>query len=241
MNTPEGNGKENGLDLNFYLKHKKLSKHDKELLEAVKPLAKAVSLVFGSHCEVVLHSLEDPAHSVIQIENPTITYRKPGSPLTDFGIRVLMKASETNMDVIGSYYTKTKDNKTLKSITALIKNALGVPIGMFCINIDISAAFADFVKDFIPESVNSQTNTMEHFITDINEFIETTLHKATSEIAIQKNVSLRERNQMIIESLYANNVFKIKGAVDFVAEYLGMSKYTVYSYLQAIKKKQNAN
>jgi predicted transcriptional regulator YheO len=231
----ENDGNENNLDLNFYLSHEKLTKQDKEMLEAIKPIAKAVSLVFGNHCEVVLHSLEDPAHSVILIENPKITARKLGSPLTDLGIRVLMKASQSNSDVIGSYFTKTKDNKTLKSITAVIKNLKGIPIGMFCINIDISAPFLDYVKDFIPDSITMQSNTKEQFITDINEFIEATLHEVTSEIAQKKKVSIRERNQMIIGCLYQKNVFNIKGAVEYIAEYLGLSKYTVYSYIRSVK------
>ncbi len=233
MSCIDKNG--NGCALNLYLKQRKLTKRDKELLEAVKPIAKAVSLIFGNNCEVVLHSLEDPAHSVILIENPNITARKLGSPLTDLGIRALTKASETNMDVIGSYYTKTKDNKTLKSITALIKNPLGVPIGMFCVNIDVSTPFCDLAKDFIPDNLTVQSNTKEQFITDINEFIEATLNQVITEIVQKRKVSIRERNQMIIEKLYGKNVFNIKGSVEFVANSLGISKYTVYGYLRSIR------
>lgn len=225
----------NGLDLNFYLKKKKLTKQDKELLEAIKPIVTAVGLVFGNNCEVVLHSLEDPARSVVLIHNPNITARKVGSPLTDLGIRALMKASETNNDVIGSYFTTTKDNKVLKSVTALVKNAEGLPIGMFCINIDVSAGFHSFAKDFIPD-VSVQAGTKEQFISDINEFIETTLKQVIAEIALKQKIPMRERNQMIVEALLEKNVFNIKGSVDYVAEYLGISKYTVYNYLRSVKE-----
>lgn len=234
----EGKNNENELNLDFYLKHKRLTKSDRELLEAIKPIVKAVALIGGSCCEVVLHSLEDPSHSVICIENPSITKRKEGSPLTDLGIRALMKASETNMDVIGSYFTKTKDNKILKSITALIKNASGIPIGMFCINIDISAPFFAFAKDFIPETLAPQLPMKEEFISDMEEFVGTSLRKVASQITLDSHTSIRERNLQIIEELSRKNVFRIKGAVEYVAGYLGISKYTVYSYLREIKKKQ---
>lgn len=233
----EGKNNENELNLDFYLKHKRLTKSDRELLESIKPIVKAVSLIGGSHCEVVLHSLEDPSHSVICIENPSITKRKEGSPLTDLGIRALMKASETNMDVIGSYFTKTKDNKILKSITALIKNTTGMPIGMFCINIDISAPFFAFAKDFIPETLAPQLPMKEEFISDMEEFVGTSLRKVASQITLDAHTSIRERNLQIIEELSRKNVFHIKGAVEYVAGYLGISKYTVYSYLREIKKK----
>jgi predicted transcriptional regulator YheO len=228
----------NGVDLEFFIKKKTLSKHDKELLEAVKPIAKAVALVFGKNCEVVLHSLEDPTRSVILIENPTVTSRKEGSPLTNLGINALAKASESNVDVIDSYFTTTKTNKTLKSITALIKNGQGTPIGMFCINIDISAPFFSFAEDFIPDAVSVSPQTKEQFASDISEFIEANIQKEMAKLTRLKKFTVKERNQMVIAALLEKNVFNIKGAVEIVADGLGISKYTVYSYLRQVKQEQ---
>lgn len=224
-------------ELNFYVKKNKLDKRDKELLKSIEPIVTAVSRVFGRNCEVILHSLEDPSHSVIKIENQHITKRKVGSPLTDLAIKTLMKASETKEDVIGSYYTRTEDDKLFKSITALIKNSDGFPVGMFCINIDISADFSEFIKDFIPNNITTSNNTTsEHFVSDINDLVDKALEKSMNEIVRKKGLSNRERNYQIISKLLNKNIFDIKGSIETVAEHLGMSKYTIYSYLRKIKE-----
>jgi len=227
---------ENPEQLLFYLKELNLSQSDKKILESIKPIVTAVAEVFGKNCEVILHSLEDPGHSVIKIENGHITGRKEGSPLTDLAMKTLLKASEDDKDVVGSYFTRTKDNKLFKSVTALIKNPTGKAIGMLCINIDISAGFSNFIKDFIPEYPEEKNGSGEHFFSDLQEMVDTTLSKVMQEINSQKGISIREKNLQIITELYNQNIFDIKGAVDIVAEQMGLSKYTIYSYLRTLKE-----
>ncbi len=226
----------NHKHLHFYLKELKLTDNDKEILDSIKPIVTAVAEVFGRNCEVVLHSLEDPGHSVIMIENGHITGRREGSPLTDLAMKTLIKASEDNSDVVGSYYTRTKDNKLFKSVTSLIKNPSGKVIGMLCINIDISAGFVDFIKDFIPEYSEEKNGAGEHFFSDLQDLVDVTLSKAMQNINASKGISIREKNLQIITELYNQNIFDIKGAVDIVAEQMGLSKYTIYSYLRALKE-----
>ena len=222
--------------LHFYLKELNLTRDDKEILESIKPIVTAVATVFGRNCEVILHSLEDPGHSVIKIENGHITGRKEGSPLTDLAMKTLIKASEDDSDVVGSYFTRTKDNKLFKSVTALIKNPGGKVIGMLCINIDISAGFGEFIKDFIPEYPEEKNGSGEHFFSDLQDMVDATLSKAMQDINARKGISIREKNLQIITELYNQNIFDIKGSVDIVAEQMGLSKYTIYSYLRTLKE-----
>ena len=83
---------------------------------------------------------------------------------------------------------------------------------MFCININLSAGFGDFIMDFVPGVENSKPDTKEQFITDIHEFIEAALKKAYAEISMKTSISLRERNQLIIERLREKNIFNMKGS-----------------------------
>mgnify|MGYP004547786747 CR=1 FL=1 len=49
----------------------------KELLPYI-PLAQMLVQTLGPDCEVVLHDLDNPAHSVVYVENPSVTGRKVG-------------------------------------------------------------------------------------------------------------------------------------------------------------------
>ena len=42
------------------------------------PLARMLAQTFGQDCEVVLHDLENPAHSVVYVANGVVTGRKVG-------------------------------------------------------------------------------------------------------------------------------------------------------------------
>ena len=50
----------------------------KQELRPYVPLAQMLVQTLGPNCEVVLHDLDTPAHSVVYVENPSVTGRKVG-------------------------------------------------------------------------------------------------------------------------------------------------------------------
>ena len=218
----------------------KLSIRDKHILHALEPVVEAIAKIFGSNCEVVLHSLEDLKHSVIKIENGYITGREIGSPLTDFGIKILKDPNLLTNEVTDVYYTKTKDGKTLKSITTLIKNDEGKIIGLLCINFNLSAPLIDFLQDFL-SSPKTSIKTREHFVSSVQELINNSLNEAISKVNKKRVISNLEKNKFIVSELYSNGIFDIKDAIDIVAQELGVSRYTIYNYLREVKVKLGRN
>ena len=77
----------------------------------------------GPHSEIVLHSLGDLAHSVVQIKNGYVTGREVGAPITNLALNVLAQALETHQDVIGPYRSTTANGRTVKSVTTLLPSA----------------------------------------------------------------------------------------------------------------------
>ena len=132
----------------------KLNKIDKTIISGFEVVLDGIAKAIGSNCEVVLHSLEDPSHSVVNIVNGHITGRKVGAPLTDYAIEILDRAELLETDVIGSYYTKLDDGRLLKSITMLIRNIRVKPIGLPCINsvsiLNLSTFLLDIIREFLP-------------------------------------------------------------------------------------------
>ena len=216
------------------LKSIRLTGKDRDILKILEPVVDGIAEIFGSSCEVILHSFEDPGHSVFRIANSHITGRKVGSPITDLGLNVLLKSFETKQDIVGSYFTRTDDGKIFKSITILIRNSRNAPIGMLCINIDLSTDFLGFVSEFTPPNTES-SQTVETFPTEIPDLIQRSISQILKEINQKTGVSPTEKNREIIYELSRKGIFDIKGAVDIVATQMGVSKFTIYHYIRELK------
>jgi len=212
-----------------------LDKENEVLLHALESVVDSIAKVFGDNCEVVLHSLEDPAHSVVKIVNSHITGRRVGAPITDLGLEMLKKANSLGKDVIGSYYSKLDDGRLLKSVSTLIRDAQGNPIGEMCINIDLSVPLLDFLSGFLPKGGESSEKVVEHFPSTLNELVSKTLEMVMTRVNTQKEVSPSEKNKTVVMELYTRGIFDVRGAIDVVAKKMGISRYTVYNYIREAK------
>jgi len=210
------------------------SNKDRAFLKAIEPVIETIAEVFGHHCEVVLHSLEDPRHSVVKIVNGHVTGRKVGSPLTDYSLDMLKSTKE---DMYESYYTRLDNGKLLKSATTVLRNTHGNAIGILCINIDLSAPLLDFLKSFSPSDDGSSKTADEHFPSTLDELVSITLERTFDYVNNQRGISPVEKNKMVVMECYERGMFKISGVIDIVARQLGISRYTVYNYLREAKFK----
>ncbi len=208
----------------------RLTATDRSILAALEPVVDAVATMFGSHCEVLIHSLEDLSHSIIKIRNGSVTGRRVGSPITDLGIKVLKNTEDSHSDVVGSYYNRTNDGKVLKSVTALIRNG-SKPIGMLCINMDLSAPLLQVLQDFVPVD-SREEDSPEHFVMSSDELVRRSLETAIAQVGANREIAHQMKNKAIVGELHAQGIFDVKGAVDIVAKELGVSRYTVYNYIR---------
>jgi predicted transcriptional regulator YheO len=213
----------------------RLTDSDREILRALEPVVDAIATLFGNNCEVLLHSLEDLSRSVVKIANGHVTGRSEGSPITDLGIKTIRNAHSGAGDVVGSYFSKTSTGKTLKSVTALIRNE-SKPIGLLCINLDLSVPLEDVLRTFAVNWNGSGIESPENFAMSSEELIHVTLDKAIEKMSRERQISANTRNKKIVQELYQQGIFDIKGAVDLVAKELGVSRYTIYNYLREIRE-----
>ncbi len=205
---------------------------DRAILAAMEPVVDAVATLFGSHCEVLLHSLENLNHSIVKIRNGQVTGRGVGSPITDLGIKVLKDTGHIENDIVGSYLSNTEDGKTLKSITALIRNGTK-PVGMLCINVDLSVPLLEVLKSLLPETLGTpRDESPEHFVMSAEDLVRRSLDKAIIQVSANREISHQLKNKAIVTELHGQGIFDIKGAVEIVAKELAISRYTVYNYIR---------
>jgi predicted transcriptional regulator YheO len=216
---------------------------DKQTLESIKPIVDGIAKLFGECCEVLLHSFESLDRSIIHIANGHITGRSVGAPITDLGMKILQDAADPTgarskktsvKNVTDCYYSKTADGKILRSITILINNAAQKPIGMLCINFNMSASLSSLLQAFETEKQQEQ-KTPENFVTNIDDLIKTTLRDTIAAINNHNNIPNHAKNKMIVCELIKKGLFDIRGAIDIAARELSVSRYTIYNYIRENK------
>lgn len=161
---------------------------DREFMNAYFRLAEMVADLVGPHCEVVLHSFENLEHSVVKIVNGHHTGRIVGSPITDMGLKMLKLFQQTGEVNSKSYFTRNKQGEMLKSSTCVLAGEHGKPIGMFCVNMNLSAPFPEIIQTLVPDFSNSLFKH-ENFSSNVNDVILQALEGTKREVeAIQKLV-----------------------------------------------------
>lgn len=189
--------------------------------------------MFGDRCEVAVHDFTDLQHSLIHLAG-NVTGRKIGSPITDLVLNELTKKQEDVQD-IPSYKTQSKQGKVLKSSTVFLRDDKEKIIGALCMNYDISLfiQFGGEIEQFINFQQEKQaTETFFNSVHDvIHEMVDRVIlyhKKAPVEMSIDEKVDC-------VRILDEKGVFLIKGATEYVAQRLGVSKFTIYNYLHKVR------
>ena len=205
---------------------------DRQILEGDKGIVQAVGLVFGSSCEAVLHSLEDLSHSVICIHNGAKTGRQLGSPVTDKALTVLRDCERTGRDNSGLYLTTSAQGHKMRSSTTVIRGTAGQPIGMLCINFDVSTPLHEWAEILLSEPASAELDS-EHFALDIDDLLLNQVKKIQAEVASDPHIPTRQKTKEIILRLHEAGVFKLRRSVPRVAEILQISRDVIYLHLRS--------
>lgn len=212
---------------------RKLTREEHFILMHYERMADAIARCFGSACEVVVHSLEDTNRSVVKIVNGHVTGRTIGAPVTDLGLEILAGAHNEQGDVVGPYTSTTSTGNILHSVTNLIRNNKGRIIGFLCINFNLSASLTEVFSAFGGDDQQSRDSSVrEHYSRNVHDLVADTYRGVLEPLRLQEGISPLERNKRVVAALHRKGIFNIKGSVEIVAECMGVSKFTVYSYLR---------
>lgn len=209
-----------------------LTPTDKVILESYKHLCEGLSEYIGEGYEIVLHSLEDYNHSVIKIINGYHTGRSEGAPITDFALSMLGKIETQKGKGYITYLTRNKQGEPLKSSTITIQGEGGRIIGLLCINFYLNTPLNHILQNFYPPMGN-HTET-ERFVDNTEELILAAIEEVRKEVISDPTVSGINKNKEIVTRLHGRGVFNLKDAVVKTADFLGISKNTVYMHLRNI-------
>lgn len=209
-------------------------------LDLLKQIAHGIAQQFGDSCEIVIHNIRHGIeNTILYIENGHVTDRKSGDSASNVVLEA-MKAEPSALKDQYAYLTKTNDGRLLKSSTFYIKDESGTPAYIFSINYDITtlAAADQFLQGLIQTQNPSSSNTdstAPQITHNVSELLDSLIEQAIASIG--KPAALMTKDEKIKVVQYLNNAgaFLITKSGDKVASVLGISKFTLYNYMDAGK------
>ena len=206
-------------------------------MDALKQIAKGIAKQFGSDCEVVIHEISDKSaySSIVAIENGHVTGRKVGDGPSHVVLEQLGQNNDDAADQLG-YLTRTKDGKILKSSSIYIRDAEGKVAAILGINFDISMLqmFEGTLHDFITPSEQVRKGP-ERITLNVADLLDDLIRQADE--LVGKPVALMTKDDKVkaIRYLNSSGALLITKSGDKIAKHFGISKYTLYSYLDNSK------
>lgn len=209
-------------------------------LEMLKQIAAGLAAQFGENCEIVIHDLTKGAadSSIVHIENGSVSGRKTGDGPSGAVLDAL-KNPDAPTDRL-AYLTKTENGHILKSSTIYIKDDSGRPCYIFSINYDITNLLAlessihSITACSAPDQ-SGETDSPRLITHDVNGLLDELIEQAVALTGVPVPLMSKEDKIKAFNYLNDAGAFLITKSGDKVAKYFGISKYTLYSYININK------
>lgn len=201
--------------------------HEHGQKDFLSRLASNITKQFGRNCEVAIHEFKGEDLVITHIENGYVTGRQVGDLSTNEFLDEFFEKDFMRNPV---YHMKSKDGRELLSSTTYIQDGDKIT-GFVCINYDISE-LQGLVRSL---DWAIEDNSLRD-LSDVNEVLE--YHLNACEQLIGKSPENMDRADKFkaVEYLEGKHVFLITKSSVRVCEFLNITKYSLYTFLDEIRK-----
>ncbi|MFD1152509.1 helix-turn-helix transcriptional regulator, partial [Saccharothrix hoggarensis] len=192
-----------------------------DVLTALIPTVNSLAEAVGPGTEVVLHDLGALPNSIIAIAGD-LTGRKVGGPMTDLLLGLVRRG--TTQDLAG-YETYAPDGRVIRSSTVFLRDDRGVAVGCLCVNSDPG-------PDRRPDHAVS---AVEAFPGDVDTLQRLLVERAVAAVGVPVELMKKSHKSQVVRVLDEAGLFLIRDSVDYLAGVLGVTRYTIYNYLNEVR------
>ena len=204
----------------------------------LKQLARGLAEQFGSNCEIVIHDLSEEHidNSIVHIENGHVTGRKLGGSPSNVVIEAIQKNPDDLEDQY-AYLTRTDSGRILKSTTIFIKGEDKRPRYVLAINYDITnlLALESTIKSLTTTGEDADADQPTPIPMDVNQLLDELIAQSVELVGVPVAYMTKEDKIKAIQFLNDSGAFLITKSGDKVSKFFGISKYTLYSYVNINK------
>ena len=204
----------------------------KEAFDFLDRMARGIAVMFGEQCETIVHEMDGQKVKNLAIYNGHVSGRTTGSTLSIYGRDTMMDEEDPKVKLYLDYVNQmviTSSGKTMKSSTFHFRGedyhfALGI-------NYDISvmSQMSRIMDGLLRTDATLQTslfgtgNSMEEVFESCSEMVK----RPFSQMQKADRLSL-------VSILKVKGFFQMQRSVPYAAERLGVTKYTIYNYLNEL-------
>lgn len=212
------------------------------ILQTLRAALSALGSVVGRNTELVLHDLTTPEKSVLAIVNGHVSGRAVGSPVLDVlqqdkGFSALLNGMDTSTGpcVIPDYATRGRNGNALRSATAFYRDGDGTPFAALCINTDNGDLLA--AKASIDRLLNAAEPAAETPAepADMEQLMAEIIAESLQDLSGNQRGIRKQARLDAVRRMQERGMFIVKGGIEQAAAALGVTRYTVYNYLEEIR------
>jgi predicted transcriptional regulator YheO len=218
----------------------------RQLMNALHPVVQMLGTIVGHHIEVVLHDLTRPESSIVAIANGHVSNRRVGSsilsgPKDDKAFlaarQALSEAGEAVHSIVDDYPTLTRSGQRLKSSTVIFRDAAGEPFAALCLNADhtiVEAAHAWLGRLLQPNGAPAPARDEEP---EMDTLMRDIIADAVRQVGKPVSLMNKDEKMRAVQVMMQRGLFIVKGGVEHAAQALGVSRFTIYNYQEALRER----
>lgn len=208
-------------------------------LDLLIQIAHGLAEHFGPQCEIAIHDVtRDLSNTIVYIENGQVSGRTDGDGASNVVLEALNTPPEKLQDQI-AYLTRTEDGRALKSSTLYIRDENGNLRYLFSVNYDIASlrAVDELIQGLITthplKKENPERESVPKIPHTVTELLDSLIEHAIAEIGKPVVMMTKEDKIRVVHYLNDAGAFLITKSGDRVASALGISKFTLYKYMES--------
>lgn len=197
-----------------------------EVFRMLDDIARGIALTFGENCETLIQDYGQPNHPILAIYNGHVSGRSVGSELEiASGASRFVPGVELTGHLINCL--AVRDEKRLKSTSFNFRGDDYV----FCLGINF-----DFTVLSQAQAVLESLNTVSEAINVVvdQNMLGHIFDNAVRQIGVAPENMNRTERLELISLLQNQNAFTFQKSVPYVADRLGVSRFTIYSYIREL-------
>ena len=203
-----------------------------QALEFLSRLAQAIALMFGGNCEVLVHEMHGSRIVTVAIFNGHVSGRTVGSTLSIYGRDTMdddPNGTSLDQDFLNQMVVMS-DGKIIKSTTFHVRGdgyhyALGI-------NYDMS--LMDKMRHMLVNFTQS-AGSLEASISEDRTDLEAVFNACLNHLNKPPAQMRKSERMTLVAMLREKGMFHMQRSVPYVAERLGVTKYTIYNYLNELE------
>lgn len=200
-----------------------------DVFSVLKKMGTAIAKTFGENCEIVIHDMENELEdSIVFIINGHVSNRDVHDGSSYLVLSVRNRLDVKHEDRYG-YIIKSND-KYLKcsSMFFYVDDKLKY---IFSINYDVTNLIK--TQEAINQIVShNEEEEIDKFPADVNEMLERLIYQAVDMVGKPVEEMNYKEKGMAIKHLDECGAFLITKAAEKVADFFGISKYTIYNHMK---------